>query len=355
MLRYDRFGTFGFDLGIYDQGIWLLSRAKDPFVTIRGLELFGHHANVFLLLLVPFYWLGAGPIFLLVVQVLAQASGAIAVFLLARDLLQSKWAGVALGARPVAQPDVSVARVGVLPSRRGRDRSAAVRVLGGAERRWGWFTVAAILTVFCKEDFALAVAVIGLRHLVPGRSAPRRDRRGRVDRLFLLRHPSADPGAERHRAVLRQLLRRSRQVADGGRVQLVRHPGETWHLASAGDRQAWYWHVFAPWAFVPFLDLRVLAIAVADDLHQHRVVVPVHTRLPVPLLGDRRCGMRGRDRRGDRVDLEAAKERLATHVRRWCRWSLVVAVVTERRVGLRPVLPPLRDGAWPLAADPRVP
>ena len=77
MLRYDKFGTFGFDLGIYDQGTWLLSRGKDPFVTIRGLELFGHHANIFLLLLVPFYWLGTGPIFLLVVQVLSQASGAI--------------------------------------------------------------------------------------------------------------------------------------------------------------------------------------------------------------------------------------------------------------------------------------
>ena len=60
MLRFDKFGTFGFDLGIYDQGTWLLSRGKDPFVTIRGLELFGHHANIFLLLLVPFYWLGRG-------------------------------------------------------------------------------------------------------------------------------------------------------------------------------------------------------------------------------------------------------------------------------------------------------
>src|SRR5262249_39711365 len=42
MLRYDRYWTFGFDLGIYDQGTWLLSRGKDPFVTIRGLEIFGH-------------------------------------------------------------------------------------------------------------------------------------------------------------------------------------------------------------------------------------------------------------------------------------------------------------------------
>ena len=55
-------------MGIFDQGIWLLSRFKDPFVTIRGLEYFGNHVNVTTVLLVPFYWLGAGPLFLSVLQ-----------------------------------------------------------------------------------------------------------------------------------------------------------------------------------------------------------------------------------------------------------------------------------------------
>ena len=81
-LRQNRFGTFGFDLGIYDQATWLLSRVKDPFITVRGLEAFGHHVNVILLFLAPFYRLGAGPKFLLFVQIAAQASGAGAVFLL---------------------------------------------------------------------------------------------------------------------------------------------------------------------------------------------------------------------------------------------------------------------------------
>jgi hypothetical protein len=44
-LTHARFGTFGFDLGIFDQGVWLLSRFQDPFVTIRGLPLFGDHAS----------------------------------------------------------------------------------------------------------------------------------------------------------------------------------------------------------------------------------------------------------------------------------------------------------------------
>src|SRR5207253_2465083 len=91
-MRHDHFATFGFDLGIYDQGIWLLSRFKDPFITIRGLEFFGHHMNPALLLFVPAYWLGAGPHFLLVAQVLAQASGAFAIYLLARDRLADRFA-----------------------------------------------------------------------------------------------------------------------------------------------------------------------------------------------------------------------------------------------------------------------
>jgi hypothetical protein len=52
-LTHARFGSFGFDLGIFDQGVWLLSRFRDPFVTIRGLPLFGDHASYILVLVAP--------------------------------------------------------------------------------------------------------------------------------------------------------------------------------------------------------------------------------------------------------------------------------------------------------------
>ena len=32
----DGVGTQAFDLGIFDQGVWLLSKFKEPFVTING-------------------------------------------------------------------------------------------------------------------------------------------------------------------------------------------------------------------------------------------------------------------------------------------------------------------------------
>ncbi len=82
--QQSNFGTFGFDMGIYDQGLWLLSRFETPFVTIRGLNYFGHHVNLITVLFVPFYWLGAGPHFLYIVETLAMAAGAIPIWLLAR-------------------------------------------------------------------------------------------------------------------------------------------------------------------------------------------------------------------------------------------------------------------------------
>ena len=51
--RHSRFGTFDFDLGIYDQQVWQLSRGRG-FMTVRGLHAFGLHANLGNLLFVPF-------------------------------------------------------------------------------------------------------------------------------------------------------------------------------------------------------------------------------------------------------------------------------------------------------------
>ncbi|PYQ17409.1 MAG: hypothetical protein DMF79_17525, partial [Acidobacteria bacterium] len=45
LYRLDHFYSLDFDLAIFGQGVWLLSRGDVPFVTIRGLNLFGEHAT----------------------------------------------------------------------------------------------------------------------------------------------------------------------------------------------------------------------------------------------------------------------------------------------------------------------
>jgi uncharacterized membrane protein len=161
-IRHDRFGTFAFDLGIYDQGAYLLSRLEEPFVTVRGLHLFGHHTNFILLLFAPFYRLGiGGPIFLLTVQLAAQASGAIAIYLLARDRLANRWLGVAMALVLLLHPAFQFQVLHFFHP----DSLAIGPVLfaywAARAGKWRWFALAAVLALACKEDVALAIIIIG--------------------------------------------------------------------------------------------------------------------------------------------------------------------------------------------------
>src|SRR3990172_6102589 len=88
---YDNFGTYGFDFGIHDQAVWLLSRGHTPFVTISGANYFGDHLSWIMFVLVPFYWIVASAKVLLVAQSLALGLAAVPLFLVARLKLRDEW------------------------------------------------------------------------------------------------------------------------------------------------------------------------------------------------------------------------------------------------------------------------
>jgi uncharacterized membrane protein len=258
--RHTHYGTFGFDLGIYDQGIWLLSRFRDPFVTVRGLELFGHHSNFILLVLVPFYWLGAGPLFLLVVQVVAQGLGAVAIYLLARDLMGTRWPAVAVAStlllHPTYQfhvweffhPDV----VAVAP--------LLFAYWAARTKRWRWFAVSAVVAALCKEDVALALAVMGVLIAVRG------DRRigtivtGAAAAWFLLCTRVLLPyfnGIGPFYDSLFGVFGRT-PVDIAGHV--LTHPGDAIDVATEPDRMSYYRMMLAPVAFLPLVAIPTLFI-----------------------------------------------------------------------------------------------
>jgi uncharacterized membrane protein len=103
--RHDRFGSFAFDMGIYDQGVWLLGHGR-MFDTVRGLPILGHHVNLNLLLLAPFSRLGAGPAFLNIFQVVSLGLGAVPLWLLARHRFRSGWIALVFPVAYLAHPSV---------------------------------------------------------------------------------------------------------------------------------------------------------------------------------------------------------------------------------------------------------
>jgi uncharacterized membrane protein len=163
------FATYGFDLGIYDQATWLLSRGRAPFVTIRGLDLFAQHAAYIMVLVAPLYRVWADPRLLLLLQVVFLALPAVVVYRLGARHLGHPAAGLAVAVAYLAYPGVQWAiswqfhpeaiaagllALAALAADRGHHRAMAV-----------WLALAAL----CGEEVGLIVAGFGLLLVAGGR------------------------------------------------------------------------------------------------------------------------------------------------------------------------------------------
>jgi uncharacterized membrane protein len=160
-LTHARFDTFGFDLGIFDQGVWLLSRVKDPFVTIRGLPLFGDHASYILLLVAPLYWIWADPRLLLVLQVVFLAVPAVSVYVIGTRRLGSPLAGLAMAAAYLAFPAMQWAAIWHFHPETLAAGFLGLAALAADRQRWRPMAIWLALALLCKEDVGLVVAGFG--------------------------------------------------------------------------------------------------------------------------------------------------------------------------------------------------
>jgi uncharacterized membrane protein len=166
---HDRFGTYGFDLGIYDQGTWLLSRPRAPFVTVRGLDLFGLHASYILALAAPLYRLWADPRLLLLLQVLFLAVPAVVVYRLGARHLGHPAAGLAVAVAYLAYPGVQWAITWQFHPEAIAAGLLAVAVLAADRRDHRTMAVLLALAALCGEEVGLVVAGFGVLLVVDGR------------------------------------------------------------------------------------------------------------------------------------------------------------------------------------------
>jgi uncharacterized membrane protein len=166
---HQRFGTYGFDLGIYDQGVWLLSRPRSPFVTVRGLDLFGQHASYILVLVAPLYRIWADPRLLLLLQVLFLAVPAVVVYRLGGRHLGHPVAGLAVALAYLAYPGVQWAITWQFHPEAIAAGLLALAVLAADRRDHRTMAVLLALAALCGEEVGLVVAGFGVLLVVGGR------------------------------------------------------------------------------------------------------------------------------------------------------------------------------------------
>ena len=165
------YGDSAFDIGLYDQGLWLLSRFHAPFITLMGRNLFGDHTQFSLLFLVPLYWIRPNATTLLYVQSFALALGAVPVYLLSMRLLRRPILAMVLAASFLLFPALAASNL-----ENFHPDCLLVPVLGFAiyaavvdKRRM--FIVFSVLALLCKEDTVFVVLPLAVWF------ALRRDRR----------------------------------------------------------------------------------------------------------------------------------------------------------------------------------
>ena len=171
--QHNAFQTTAFDLGNVDQAVWNTRHGRPFHMTnIEGLtNRLGTHVEPVLLPISLLYFLWSDPRLLLLVQTVVIALGAWPVYLLSRRKLEE--AGV-------THPALAVLFAGVyllfpaLQSANVFDFHAVAlaptfflfALYCLESERWGWYALFVGLTMSCKEDMPLLVAMLGLYALV---------------------------------------------------------------------------------------------------------------------------------------------------------------------------------------------
>ena len=161
LFRHWHFGS-SYDLGIFDQAVWELSRFAQPKSSIIGVpSLFADHFHPIIVLFAPLYWIAPAPETLIVAQAMLLAASIVPVFVFLRSRLPTGPAltlsaayGLFWGVQRAAAFDVhEVAFAPLL---------VAIALLAMHGRRWAFFWVAASALVLVKEDLIPFLTCLGM-------------------------------------------------------------------------------------------------------------------------------------------------------------------------------------------------
>lgn len=261
---YDRFATASYDLAIFDQAAWLISRGHSPFdpifVTVRGLPLLADHFSLILYLLAPLYWIWPSAKMLLLAQTLALALGALPLYALARKRLGSAPWALLLAAAYLLYPALEWSGTFEFHP----DTFATPLLLAAFWflecRRWPAYFLCLALALMTKETVGLTVLAVGVYAL-------RTDRRIGVTTLILgvagmaaalLTVRAFNHGAP---SAFFALYGPDGVGPDGLLRMACTHPLLFWHRLATVGNGVYVFQLLYPLAFLPFLAPEVLVLA----------------------------------------------------------------------------------------------
>ncbi|MFQ4143235.1 DUF2079 domain-containing protein [Chlorogloeopsis sp. ULAP02] len=165
-LRHELFQSSAWDLGIFDQAIYLISQGKSPVSSLLGFHILGDHAAIVLYPLALLYKIYPTVYWLLTVQAIALTLGALFIYNLSRQAGLSTRQATTIAAAYLLYPlifNINLydfhPEVIALPALLGA-------ILAARLKKFSWFCFSIILVLGCKAVLSLTVAAMGLWLLI---------------------------------------------------------------------------------------------------------------------------------------------------------------------------------------------
>jgi len=162
ILSQETFSTAAYDVGLYDQGIWLISRCLAPFTTIKGVYLFGDHAAFYSLLIAPLFWIWNNINFLYIFQTVLLALGAIPLFIYARAKLNSRFLALTIALSYLLFPALQNMNLENFHPEAASVFFVICTLYFLLKEEFNLFYPFAALSILGKEDIGITVAFVGL-------------------------------------------------------------------------------------------------------------------------------------------------------------------------------------------------
>ena len=252
-------GTSAFDVGLYDQGLWLLSQFEAPFVTLMGRNLFGDHASLILIFLTPIYWFFPGVETLLFLQAAVISAGAIPIYFYARRVLESNAFGFFFAVIWIVNPVVNGTNLENFHPEAFLGLLVPIALIAALEKKWRRYWIAMALCLLVKEDVVLLILPLG------GLIALRGDkRRGLITSFVAISAAFAGMFL-----IMRNLIgvptRNAWRIPFGGVGGFIKEcltsPTNVVRYLTSEERPIYLWKLFAPFAFMSFLAPEVAMVS----------------------------------------------------------------------------------------------
>lgn len=161
-LKHAVYKSNAFDLGIFDQALYLISQGQVPFSSITGYHILADHAAFILYPLSLLYWIHPNVHWLFLVQAIALSLACYPTFRLAllAGLTQSQ--GMVVSAVCLLYPVVLNVNLFDFHTEVIALPSILWMVFAARSRQIGLFLIALLITLSCKDALSLTVAAMGL-------------------------------------------------------------------------------------------------------------------------------------------------------------------------------------------------